>query len=59
MFEQYEDVLTVEEVANALRVGKNAAYELLGTAQIKGFRVGKTWKIPRFSLEQYVRRQSV
>lgn len=54
MFENYEDLLTVEEAAEALRIGKNALYELLGSGVLKGYRNGKVWRIPRKSLELYI-----
>ncbi|MEG2350988.1 MAG: helix-turn-helix domain-containing protein [Hungatella sp.] len=41
MLNQYEDILTVEELCNILKIGRNRVYELLQTGQIKGFRLGK------------------
>lgn len=35
MLEEYADILTVEEVCEALRIGENAAYALLGSGQLK------------------------
>lgn len=39
------DIMTVAEVAAFLGVGKNRIYELLNERTIKGFRMGRTWKI--------------
>ena len=50
-------LITVEEVCEALMIGKNAAYRLLVEGKIKGFRVGRIWKIPRVSLNIYIREQ--
>lgn len=50
-------LITVEEVCEALMIGKNAAYRLLAEGKIKGFRVGRIWKIPRVSLNIYIREQ--
>ena len=47
-------VLSVSEVAEYLRVGKNRVYELLNTGKLKGFRMGSTWKISRMALENYI-----
>ena len=35
MFEQYPDILTVEEVCEALRMGYNAVYDLLNDGKLK------------------------
>ena len=55
MFNQYEDIMTVAEAAEALGIGRNRIYELLMSKELKGFRIGRMWKIPRESVEIYVR----
>ena len=52
MLDQYQDILSVFDAAEALCVGKNRIYELLGNGSLKGFRVG------RESLAEYIRTQS-
>ena len=54
MFEEYSDILTVEEACEALRVGYNAMYELLNSGKLKGYRNGRTWRIPKVALEEYI-----
>ena len=49
------DIMTVAEVAAFLGVGKNRIYELLNEGTIKGFRMGRTWKISKLALEKYIR----
>lgn len=58
MFNQYQDIMSVFDVAEALYIGKNRVYELLESDELKGFRIGRVWKIPRSSVEQYVLQQS-
>lgn len=58
MFENYEDLLTAEEAAEALRIGKNALYALLDSGVLRGYRNGKVWRIPRKSLELYIVNQA-
>ena len=58
MFNQYQDIMSVFDVAEALYIGKNRVYELLESDELKGFRIGRVWKIPRSSVEQYVLKQS-
>ena len=36
MFESYDDILTVEEACEALKIGYNAMYELLNTGKLRG-----------------------
>ena len=54
MFEQYPDILTVEEVCAALRMGYNAVYELLNSGKLKAYKNGRVWRIPRESLKEYI-----
>ena len=35
MFEEYADILSPSEAAEALRIGENALYELLNTGKLK------------------------
>ena len=54
MFEEYSDVLTVEEACEALHIGYNAIYDLLGSGKLKGYRNGRVWRIPKESVKQYI-----
>lgn len=55
MLEQYNDILSVEELCELLHVGQNRVYQLLQSGELKGFRLGKTWKIPKIAVEEYIR----
>ena len=54
MFENPYDILSPEEAMDALRIGKNSIYVLLNSGKIKGFKVGRNWKIPRKSIDKYI-----
>ena len=54
MFENGYDVLTTEEVMELLNIGKNAIYKLLASGELKSFRVGRNWKIPRKEVDAYI-----
>lgn len=54
MFNQYDDLLNVDEFCEVLGIGKNVAYYLLKSRQIKAFRTGRIWKIPKIAVEEYV-----
>lgn len=58
MFNHYRDIMDVYDVAEALCIGKNRVYELLGEGALKGFRIGRIWKIPRAAVEEYILTQS-
>lgn len=48
-----EPYLTPQEVMNLLFIGKNTVYKLLKSGEIKGFRVGRQWRIARDSLKVF------
>lgn len=52
------DLITVEELCELLMIGRNAAYQLLNSGKIKCFRINRVWKIPRASVNEYIREQS-
>lgn len=54
MFEQYPDIMSVEEACEALRVGYNAMYELLNSGKVKAYKNGRVWKIPKVALTEYI-----
>ena len=54
MFDDYDDIMTAGEVAEALKIGYNATYELLATGKIKSFRNGRYWRIPREALRDFL-----
>lgn len=58
MFEQYPDILTVEEACDALRMGYNAVYELLNEGKLKAYKNGRVWRITKQALIQYVSESS-
>lgn len=55
MFENYDDILNVEEACEALKIGYNAMYELLNTGKLGGYRNGRVWRIPKAALVEYIR----
>lgn len=55
MFKEYPDILTIPQVAKALGIGTKAAYALVNNHQLGAVRVGRTIKVPKFSLEDFIR----
>lgn len=54
MFNEYNDLLNVEELCDILGIGKNVAYDILNNGEIKAFRTGRIWKIPKVAVEEYI-----
>lgn len=54
MFESYGEMVTINDICEILNICSNSAYQLLRTNQIKAFRIGRIWKIPRVSVEEFV-----
>lgn len=57
MFEGYDDILTIEEVAEALRIGSSQAYRIVRSNQLKAYKEGRDWKIPKTALIQYIQKR--
>ena len=49
-------VLSGQELAHALQIGRNAAYDLVRSGQIRCVRIGKTIRIPQSALMDYLNR---
>lgn len=52
------DLISLDDLCEMLFIGKNTAYHLLNSGEIKAFRIGRSWKIPRQSVINYVRSKS-
>lgn len=53
-----KELITLDELCETLSIGRNAAYRLLNQNDIKAFRIGKKWKIPKNSVTDYITKQS-
>ena len=56
--EEFSDLITIDELCELLSIGRNYAYSLLNSKEIKAFRIGRVWKIPRGAVWEYVKRKS-
>lgn len=55
MFKDLPDILTIPQVAHALGIGLKAAYALVNENKLGAVRVGRSIKVPKFSLEEFVK----
>lgn len=55
MFKGYPDIMNIPQVAQALGIGIKAAYALVNERKLGHIRVGRSIKVPKFSLEEFVK----
>ena len=56
MFNSYPDVLSVKQLCEILDIGKNTAYRLVQSGEIKSIKIGKVYKIPKKEVRRYLNR---
>ena len=49
-----EKVLTLQEVAELLRISRKTAEKLVHTGQIRAVKVGRVWRVPKEALEAFL-----
>lgn len=54
MPDKNSELISINELCETLMIGKNPAYRLLTEKQLKAFKIGKKWKIPRSSVKNYI-----
>ena len=59
MFNEYSDIVTIDELCGMLRIGRNKAYELLRNGDIKAFLCGRLWIISKQAVEDFVISQKI
>lgn len=58
MFDNYDDILTIHELSEALKIGTTQAYKIVRNSKIKSFKEGRDWKVTKTALIEYVMKQS-
>ena len=54
IFENYPDVVTVEQLASMLGISTKPAYKLVKEKQIKSVCIGRIYKIPKIYVLEYL-----
>jgi len=54
MFNEFPDVLTMDDMQKALGIGRTMAYRLINNGRIKHMRIGKAIKVPKQFLVDYI-----
>ncbi|MDD7403680.1 MAG: helix-turn-helix domain-containing protein [Butyribacter sp.] len=58
MLENYDDILLPEEAAEILKIGMNQMYKILNTGELKAYRVGRSWRIPKENIINYINQKT-
>ncbi len=58
MYNDPNELVTIDELCSILAIGRNTAYDLLIKQKIKAFKIGRIWKISKLAVEDYIRTQS-
>ncbi len=53
-FQSMPLVLEVRDIADTLQIGRNQAYKLISTGEIKAVKVGNQYRIPRESFIEFL-----
>ncbi len=53
-----EDILTIREVADYLKVTERTLYRLVQDGKLPAFKVGNSWRFRREDLERWISEQS-
>lgn len=54
MQDHYGEVMTLEELCEYLKIGRNNAYLLLRSGAIKAVRIGRVWRIPYKAVQSFL-----
>ena len=56
-FEHIPDILTIPELQKVLRIGRSTAYRLIKTSELRCIRIGRSIRIPRKYVFDYIEAQ--
>lgn len=52
-----DDILTMHELANYLKLNEKTAYRLVAQGEIPGFKVGGSWRFRRGDIIEWIEEQ--
>ena len=53
-----DDILTIKDLADYLKLNEKTAYRLVSKGDIPGFKIGGSWRFERSGIEKWIERQS-
>ena len=54
MFEEYGDIVSVDDIMKMLHIGRSAVYSLLQNGMIRTVKVGRKYIIPKQSVTDFI-----
>ena len=54
MFVEYPDIVTVAQLQKMLHISRQLSYELINSGQIRAFKVGNSYRIPKIDVIDFV-----
>jgi len=58
MFNDYSDVLSLNEVSELMGIGRTLTYKLVKSGLIRAFKCGRRWMVLKEAVINYMRLQS-
>jgi excisionase family DNA binding protein len=52
-----DEILTIREVADLLKINEKTAYKLASAGKIPGFKVGGSWRFDRQEIANWIKRK--
>jgi len=52
-----DDILTMHELADYLKLNEKTAYRLVAQGEIPGFKVGGSWRVRRGNIIEWIKEQ--
>lgn len=52
-----DEILTIREVADLLKINEKTAYKLASAGKIPGFKVGGSWRFERQEIANWIKRK--
>jgi excisionase family DNA binding protein len=52
-----DEILTIQELAEYLKLNEKTAYRLAGEGKLPGFKVGGSWRFKREDIAQWIEQQ--
>lgn len=53
--DEKQEILTREEVMDILKIGRSTFYKLMQEGKLKGYKDGNRYKVPVYSVEEYIK----
>lgn len=53
-----DDIMTVKELADYLKIAEKTAYRFASEGKVPGFKVGSAWRFKKAEIDAWIKRQS-